>query len=388
MTPPDIDFAKALLPGKELHDYLRTQREAGAVVETTFAKRPAWLIVGNDELSAAFRDNAAFPAGEQYQRTIEPIQGRTFQSMDGREHHVYRKLATPAFRSRAVEAFDCEGLQPLAHEMIDRFAGNGEADLVKEFTGIFPFLVIARLLGVPRDAEYGLMRWSVGMLQLNKRSARDFTEYMLPALEERRRAPREDVLSALLHSEVEGRRLTDEEVLSHIRLLFSAGAMTTHEAIGNMMYALLTHADALDAVRADDSLLDNTVEELLRWETPVAVLPRMTLTGTQLGGVEIPAGATALFAITAANRDPAAFADPDRFDIHRPPDIKLSFGHGGEHSCPGIHLARRSLRVATAALIERLPELQLLDETAARPSGCTVRGPKSIPVRFRPASLA
>ncbi len=380
MTP--VDLAREPLPGNELHAYLHSLRARGPVVEVTFAKRPAWLILAYDELAAAFRDEQTFPAGEQYKRTIEPIQGRMFESMDGREHHLHRKLATPAFRSRAVDNFQEEGLRPLAHELIDRFAARGEVDLVTEFTSIFPFLVIARLLGVPRDAERSLMGWALGILRLEKASARAFTEYMLPVLEERRREPREDVLSALLQSEIDGQRLDDEEILSNIRALFAAGAMTTHEAMGNMLYALLTHPEALEALRRDPARIENAVEELLRWETPVAVLPRITLSGTNWGGVEIPPGATVLFGITAANRDPARFDDPDRFDIERSPDVSLSFGHGGSHSCPGIHLARKSILTVTEVLLDRLPELRLLDEDGAHPRGATVRGPATMRVRF------
>ncbi len=384
----DVDFARAALAGDELHEYLHSLREGGPVVEVTFAKRPAWLILAYDELAAAFRDEETFPAGEQYKRTIEPIQGRMFESMDGREHHVHRKLATPAFRSRAVEAFQEQGLRPLAHELIDRFADREEVDLVEEFTSVFPFLVIARLLGVPRDAERSLMGWAVGMLRLEKASARAFTEYMLPVLEDRRRDPRDDVLSALLQSDVDGERLDDDEILSNIRALFAAGAMTTHEAMGNMLYALLTHPDTLEQLRQQPKKIEAAVEELLRWETPVAILPRITLTGTRWGGVEIPPGATVLFGITAANRDPAVFDDPDRFDIDRPPDISLSFGHGGSHSCPGIHLARKSILTVTEVFLQRFPDLALVEEANARPSGATVRGPRSLLVTRHPRATA
>jgi len=378
-TSREIDFATEPLPGEALHRALAALREDGPVAQVRFGGRPAWLIVGHAELAGAFKDEAAFPAGEQYRRTIEPIQGRTFESMDGEEHHRIRQLATPAFRSRAIERWEATGLRALAHELIDGFAGEPRVDLLGRFTRRLAFLVISRMLGIPTEREEEFVGWAQGILSFDRAAARAFTEYALPVVAERRREPRADVISELVRSELDGRRFSDEEILSHVRLLFSAGATTTHDGLGSMVYALLTHPGVLDAVRAEPARLGDAVEELLRWETPVANLPRVTLTGTTVAGVEIPPEGTALFGITGANRDPAVFDEPDRFVLGRDTKRKLSFGLGS-HSCPGLHLARKEIRVATEVLLERFPRLALVDEAAARPRGTTIRGPKALPV--------
>jgi cytochrome P450 len=377
-----MDFGRGDFPGEMLHDKLRELRQRqGPVAEVRFGGRPAWIVTGHAELQHAFKDEAAFPAGEWYRRVIEPTQGRTFESMDGPEHHLLRRLATPAFRSRAVARMEAEGLAQLAHELIDGFRAAGEGDLVPLFTARYPFLVISRTLGVPQDREVEFVGWALGILSFDKTAAHAFTSYLLPVLEARRREPRDDVISALLQAEVEGRRFSDEEVLSHVRLLFSAGATTTHDALATLVGLLTARPALADAVRAETSLLPAVIDELLRWETPVAILPRLCLPGTTLGGVAIPPEAMTLFAITAANRDPSVFEDPDRFDPARDSRAKLTFGLGS-HSCPGLHMARTNLRVAAQALLERLPEVRLLDEAAAQPRGATVRGAKVLPCRW------
>jgi cytochrome P450 len=377
-----MDFGRGDFPGETLHRTLRELRQRqGPVAEVHFGGRPAWIVTGHAELQQAFKDEAAFPAGEWYRRVIEPTQGRTFESMDGPEHHLVRRLATPAFRSRAVARMEAEGLAQLAHELIDGFRAAGEGDLVPLFTARYPVLVISRTLGVPQDREVEFIGWALGILSFDKTAARAFTEYLLPVLEVRRREPRTDVISALLQAEVEGRRFSDEEVLSHVRLLFSAGATTTHDALATLVGLLVARPSLAAAVRADPAQLPAVIDELLRWETPVAILPRLCLPGTTLGGVLIPPEAMALFAITAANRDPSVFEDPDRFDPARDGRAKLTFGLGS-HSCPGLHMARTNLRVAAQALLERLPEVRLLDEAAAQPRGATVRGAKALPCRW------
>jgi cytochrome P450 len=375
----EIDFAAEPLPGEELHRAMAALRVEGPVVQVRFGGRPAWLILGHAELTAAFKDEAVFPAGEQYRRTIEPIQGRTFESMDGEEHHRVRQLATPAFRSRAIERWEETGLRALAHELSDALAGETRLDLVERFTRRLSFLVITRMLGIPTEREEEFVGWARGILSFDRAAARAFTEYALPVVAARRREPRDDVISALVRSELDGRRFTDEEILSHVRLLFSAGATTTHDGLGSMVYALLSHPEVLAAVRGEPERLGDAVEELLRWETPVANLPRVTLSGTRIAGVEIPPEGTALFGITGANRDPEVFDEPERFVLGRDTKRKLSFGLGS-HSCPGLHLARKEIRVATEVLLERFPRLALADETAARPRGTTIRGPAALPV--------
>lgn len=381
-----MDLAKVDLPGRELHAALAEARERAPVVRVDFGGRKAWLIVGHDALRSAFKDEAAFPAGEWYRRAIEPTQGRTFESMDGPEHHLVRRLATPAFRSRAVSRMEREGLAELAHELVDTLGNEERIDLFPAFVARFPFLVISRMLGVPAEREQDFVSWAAGILRFDGEAAQQFTNTLLPVLEARRKEPRDDVLSELCQVEIEGRRFEDEEVLSHIRLLFSAGATTTMDALGNLLFALFTHPQYLDRARDDMDFLVSTINELIRWETPVAILPRLCLPGTRLAGETIEPEAQVLFAIAGANRDPEVFDDPDRFNPDRDTQAKLSFGLGS-HSCPGLHLAHTNIRVAAQVLLERLPRMTLLDEAAALPRGTTLRGPRALPVLRGPVRV-
>jgi cytochrome P450 len=384
------DFALDPMPGPEMHARLHALREQGPVARVRFGGQPAFLVTTFDALLEAFRDVERFPPATLYQRTIAQVIGPNFQSMEGEQHRLYRRLATPAFRSRAVDRFAADGIAPLAHEVIDRFAGGTRADLVAVFTRLFPFLVISRLLGVPRDAEERFHRWAWEMLspptvsrEDSLRATADFTRYILPTIEARRADPQSDVISELVLSEVEDRRLTDDEVLSHVKLLFAAGATTTHDALGSLLHTLLVEPDAWKRVVEDPGLRPGAIHELLRYETPVPNLPRVSADAPVVfRGAEVPPGSTVLFSMAAANRDPAVFEAPDRFDMTRPAKDTLTFGRG-ERSCPGMHLARRSLAVALDALAERLPGMRLLgDPIESAPSGATVRGPDRLPVEL------
>ncbi len=386
----DADFATDPMPGAEMHARLKQFRAQGPIVRVRFGGGQAFLITTFDALLEAFLDVDKFPPATLYKRSIAQVIGPNFQSMEGAEHRLYRRLATPAFRSRPIERFAENAMAGLAHEVIDRIIDQRRVDLVASFTRIFPFLVISRLLGVPRDGEANFHRWAWEMLSpptveraVSHRAAAEFTRYLAPTIEARRSSPCDDVISELVSSEVEGRRLSDEEVLSHVRLMFAAGATTTHDAIGSLLYTLLTEPGAWKRVVENRELRAGAIHELLRYETPVANLPRISTDRTVVfRGVEIPSESTVLFSMAAANRDPAVFVDPDHFDMTRPQKDMLTFGRG-ERSCPGVHLARKSLEIALDVFCERAPGMRLVgDPLEAAPCGSTVRGPDRLPVEL------
>ena len=179
-----------------------------------------------------------------------------------------------------------------------------------------------------------------------------------------------------------GRRLDDEEIRSHVRALFSAGATTSYHGLGNTLFALLTHPEAIAAVRADTTLVGAAVDEMLRWEPPLALLPRLAPHDTEVAGYEVPGGTMLLFGIAVANRDPAVYEHPDVFDVHRRPSRLLTFGFGSHH-CPGSHLARAQIIVAVERLLSRLPDIELTDRDVAQPIGTVMRGPTALPVTWR-----
>jgi cytochrome P450 len=389
-APPRLegfDFGTQPFPGEALHDTLARCREMGPVVETRFINMPAYAIVRYEPLLEAFRDGERFPPERIYQMMFEPICGPTFQTMTGRDHVLRRRLATPAFRADAVRKQDESQIVALANELIDQFPSDGEFDFAKQFTHLFPFIIISRLLGVPRDAERKFHGWTQALLRFAENHARavaangELTAYLQPIVEARRKEPREDIISDLIRAEVDGQRFTDAEVLSHVRLIFSAGAGTTHDAIGNLFYHLLLRPDLWEAVKQDPTIRAGVVEELLRFESSVPVLPRTSAAHPiEFAGVTIPPSSFMLFAMASANRDDDFFADPHTFKPGRPPKpIFTTFGPG-PRACPGMHLARKELALVLDVVLERLPNLKLLDPEAAQPVGAVMRGPRTLPV--------
>lgn len=385
-----VDFALDEMPGAQLHDVLRAYRERGPIQTTRFLGIPAFVIPERAALFEAFIDTERFPPHRMYQASFEGAIGKSFISMeDPEQHRVYRKLATPAFRSRAVANDEQHGLSALATELLRDLDGRDEFDLMSDFAARFPYLVITRLLGLPRDREEAFHQWALALLRFRDdpkaaaKAAQELTGFLAPIVEARRKNPRDDVISELVHARVEGRALSDEEIYSHVRLLFPTGGETTHGSLGNLLYALFSHEGAWQELREDPSKIELAVEESLRWETPIAVLPRMSAShATQFRGVEIPPDSWVLFAIAGANRDPAVFDQPDRFQIGRNTQEALTFGRGVK-ACPGMHLAKRNMRTAIASLLEQMPDLELLDPEASVPRRTVLRCPDALRVRRR-----
>jgi cytochrome P450 len=385
MAFPEIDFALAAVP--DLHAILAEMRERGPVAVICYHGQPAWLILGHKEVTAAFADDSLFPSEAFYTLWAAPTMGRTLQCMGGEEHRAYRALINAAFRpsvmKRSVETL----LSPLANELIDRFVADGEAELIEAFTHRYPATIITRMLGIPVADDELFLRWALDLINYPwdpegaLAASRAFTEYLEPLVADRRANPGEDILSELARVEVDGRRLSDEEIYSFVRLLFPAGSDTTFKALGSHFYAILTHPEVEATLRADPSRAAAAVSESLRWEGPIALQPRMSGVATQWGGVEIPADSPMLFGITSANRDPSVFPEPNRYDPSRSQRGMLSFGHG-EHFCLGSHLARREMEVATKVVLERLPGLRLADPDAVEIIGSVLRGPRELHVEF------
>jgi cytochrome P450 len=212
--------------------------------------------------------------------------------------------------------------------------------------------------------------------------------YFTVELEQRRAQPSDDLITELAHAEIDGDRLSDDEIFATLRLLLPAGIETTYRSIGNLLFALLTHPDQLADVKADRSLVPDAVEEALRWEGPIVFTGRQSTRPSTLGGLDVPAGASVTVFLASANRDEARFEDPDRFDVRRQQGAHLAFG-SGPHACLGMHLARMEMRLALTALLDRLPDLRL-DPVAAAPqlTGLPLRSPTALRVLFGPASVS
>jgi cytochrome P450 len=380
----------------DLPDVARTQhrlRERGPAVWAKAFGMPSLLLLSHELVHDAFRDEDTFPSADFYANTVTEVMGRTMQCMRGDEHRVNRALVSPAFRQRLMPLIVPPLLEPVANELIDRFAARGEADLVADFTSRYPFIVITRLLGLPRHSEAEIRRWALGMLDIQNshddalECARQFTDYVTPILQERRHDPGDDLISTLATTEVEGQRLTDEEIFAFLKLLFPAGADTTYLGLGSTLHALLTHPDQMAIVRADPAGHARwAAEEAIRLDPPTAWIPRLALRDTTWHGLSIPAGSSLMLGVMAANRDPAVFPDPDRFDVRRRPNGVMTFGFG-THFCLGAHLARAELQTAIRVILRRLPDMELVDDGGIRITGTIhhlLRGPNRLPIRFTP----
>ncbi|MEX1217186.1 MAG: cytochrome P450 [Acidimicrobiales bacterium] len=384
-TDSGLVLASDPLPGRELHDVLRSLRsQFGDVAPATFHGLPAFVVLGWDTLRDFFAAQDQFPGGEVYKYQLERTVGRTFISMDGPEHDLYRRLVTPAFRSRAAVRFVDEELTPLAHELLDTIQPMGSADLVAEFTSRLPFWAISRKLGLPEGFEDRQRGWALAILsepsdpEAARVAADELSEVIAPVVAERRSHPGTDVISQLVTQEFQGTRLTDAEVHSHVRLLFAVGATTTSDALSNLLWALLCHPEILLQAVVDPEIRPAVVRELLRWEPPVPLLPRMAVRDGIIGTTPIPAGSVILAGIASANRDPNRFDDPDRFDIGRPDADILTFGFGVKF-CPGTHMAKQQLLAALDVVLERLPGLRFASaDFGAVPSGCNLRSVSSL----------
>jgi cytochrome P450 len=350
---------------------------------------PVFFVYRYDDVLDVLRDGETFSSGHIIELIMGDVMGKHIMlGMDSPEHGRYRALVSTAFRRNAEARWEAELIQPVASELIDGFAGRGRADLVREFTFPFPTKVTAGLLGLPSEDYRQFQRWSSAILSVHTKrdqaiaASAQVKEYFAGILSERRREPREDLISDLAHAELDGERLTEEEIFSFLRLLLPAGVETTYRSTGNLLFSLLSRPGLLDAVRADRSLVPQAIEEALRFEAPLLNGTRLAVRDTVLSGVPIPAGSTIVLMLGAANRDEARWPDPDRFDIFRDPRVHISFGQG-PHVCLGMHLARAEMRVALNLLLDRLPGLRLdPDGGDLYIRGQVFRSPISLPVLF------
>jgi cytochrome P450 len=352
--------------------------------------QPVFFVYRYEDIVRVLRDAETFSSAHIIDLIMGPVMGEHIMlGMDDPRHRRYRALVSTAFRQKALARWESELVGRVANELVDQFVDRGQADLVTQFTFPYPTLIIAALLGLPRDNYRQFQRWSISILSFLGKPEQAITaseevkQYLAGILEERRRAPQEDLISALAEAELDGERLSDEEIFSFVRLLLPAGVETTYRSLGNLLYLLLSQPDKLDAVRNDRSLIPQAIEEGLRVETPLLNITRLATRATEIGGVPIPAGSTIMLMLAAGNREDERYVDPDLFDIQRQePKPHLSFGQG-PHLCLGIHLARMEMRVALEVLFDRLPNLRL-DPAGNDPHihGGTFRSPTCLPVLF------
>ncbi|MFM9367330.1 cytochrome P450 family protein [Streptomyces sp. Da 82-17] len=360
-----------------------------------------WLVVGHEACRAALVDPrltrdvrkvdlALHPYGEGGGADNPALSHMLLR--DAPDHTRLRRLVAREFSPRRIAALTPR-IQRITDDLVDAMLADGSrrADLVAALGFPLPMIVICELLGVPSADRDDFRRWSneivapTGQERLHAAYG-DMVDYLRRLTVAKREQPGDDLLSALIHTVDEGGdRLSGDELIGMAFLLLIAGHETTVNLIGNGMRALFAHPDQLDLLRADpDGLIDGAIEEMLRYDGPVeTATPRWTTEPVTIGDTLVPAGATVLVALADADRDPARFAEPDRFDIRRDARGHIAFGHG-LHYCLGAPLARLEGRIAVRALLERCPDLGLDADVTALPwvPGLLMRGVRTLPVRW------
>jgi cytochrome P450 len=380
--------------------------------QDSFFNRPVWLVTDYEEGSRALLDRAmtvdatSLMTPEQLEQMQE--QSGNFQplrknllNVDPPEHTRLRKLVQPSFTASAIEKLRPR-IQQLTDELLDAAeaaaAARGEAapersmELISQFSYPLPVTVICEMLGIPPEDREQTRAWSEHLLKPQtpetleelQKNIGQFIEYLRRLFVAKREHPADDMISQLLQVEVEGDRLTEDEIVAMVFILFVAGHITTVNLIANGVFALLTHPEQAETLRQDPSLVPNAVEEILRYYGPAeTTTPRFAREEIELGGQCLAKGDPLMVVLAAADRDPERFTNPQAFDITRADANRhMAFGKG-IHVCLGAPLARLEGQIALETLFRRYPDLRLgapASEITWEPS--FLRGLSGLPLRF------
>lgn len=350
-----------LLPGTNIYLVTRYADIRAMLKDTqTFSSNFAHLLSGPGEPEEV---------KVLYEGAIEPAD--TLLTLDPPRHKVYRSLVNKVFSARRVEAMH-DYIEEITEDLIDGFIDDGECEFIAAFASPLPLLVIADQLGIDRDLLPRFKVWSdalaarlgqMASVEEQKEIARavmEFQAYILGVMEARRKEPRDDMISELVNTAIDdGRKLNDAEVISIVQQFLVAGNETTTASLAGGLASLIQDPGQMQMLRDDPAKLENTVEEILRTETPSAGLWRAVTRDVEWGGVNIPAGSLVILRYAAANRDERVFDDPEQFDIcRRNADDHIAFGQG-THFCPGAMLARKEMNVALGRLLDRIDNIRL-----------------------------
>jgi cytochrome P450 len=333
--------------------YARFRRECPAAPSESFS--PHWILTRYEDVRAAAKDWRTFSSAQGVDLPKNEYR-ETAITTDPPLHDEYRGLMQEVLNQKTINA-----LQPyvveLAHRLMDAFAGDGECDLVSQFTEQLPPAVICRIVGLDDELAYEMrdvsMRLGTSWDDPTRFAAAfdDFRGFVLPQIEARRATPRDDYLARLATQPFRGQPLPDESIVMMMIGFLLAGHESTTAAMTSVLYHVLSRG-------LDEALLHGAIEETLRLNTPFHQFRRVTTCPVTIGGTELPEGADVMLNYAAANRDPEAFEAPDEFIEDRRPNPHLGFGFG-VHTCVGAPLARMELRVAIPELLQRFPDLRL-----------------------------
>lgn len=361
----------------------------GAVPDQTVAGLTHHTILGYKEVVEILTNTKQY-SNSIYNRNLGVYFGPSITTMDPPVHLRYRRLFQAAFMPNMIAGWQEEILPRVINTLIDKFVDCGHAELVREFTLLFPFHFIHELLALPMEDRDVFQKIAFGQITLSfdpvhaNEAIYKLKDYLTELVHQRREQPvsENDFVHTIATAEVDGERLPDEVVIAFFRQLMNAGGDTSYHGFSSVLTALLTHPDQLDAVRRDRGLIPQTLDEGLRWECPVMSIYRTPAETVTLAGVTMEPGDELIVMLTSANRDETQYPDPDKFDIFRETKPSLAFGFG-PHICVGRHLARSEMTIALNALLDRLPNLRLdPDNPAPQLHGIGLRGPDAVHVRF------
>jgi len=351
-----------------------------------------WTLFDFNSVFGAFRDDELF-GSEQYNNTIGLVFGPTILGMHGKQHHDHRSLISKAFRQSALERWEPAVIDPICDHLVDEIKDDGAADLITAVTLEFPTRVTAELLGLPEEDLDLFRRLSFDLISIyidieaGLNASVELQAYFQGKVDQRRTKMTNDIIGDLVGAEIDGEKLTDEAIISFLRLLLPAGLETTFRSSSNLLYLLLTHPEQLEVVQRDRDLIPAAIEEGIRYETPLVSVPRTTTSEVEINGVPIGKGAQVNLCMGSANRDETRWPNADVFDIHRTRRAHVSFA-GGIHSCLGMHLARVETRAMLNSLFDRVTDLQLVPDEDNKIVGMPFRSPKKLPVTYRPRRLS
>jgi len=380
----------------EMHEdpyptYRRLREEAPAYHN---AEMGFWALSRFDDVLAGYRDWETYTSTQGV--AIEEVGTQSAPSMIGMDppdQTKLRKLVVRAFTPKRVAAIEPR-VRGLATRFLDTFVEEGECDLIARFAALLPSDVISTLLGAPPEDHHDLRIWTETLMHREDgvskppaaadEAAKNLIGRFAELIEEKRRRPGEDLISALLEAELDGRRLVDQEILGFCFLLISGGNETTEKLIANSVHQLARHPEQRAGILSDPGRIPAAIEESLRFRSPTQYMVRATTREVSLHGQRIPVGQKVVLLIGAANHDPRQFESPECFDIERSMERHLAFGFG-VHFCLGARLARLEARVALEEIHRRLPDYEVDESGVSVVHAGNVAGLATLPIRFTPS---
>ena len=359
----------------------------GAPRQVTMGNSKAYMVLSFNACNEVTLSQQDF-SNSIYNRHVGITFGRSITTMDAPEHGKYRRLFMSAFTPKMLDALRPR-FEALVTRLIGNFQGRGKADLVHELAFHFPFQFICDLMDLPMGDRPVFQKLAIAQTCVmfdrahGTEAADKLGRYLAALIVERRaRNSGTDFMGVLANAEAGGERLPEDVLLGFFRQLMNAGGDTSYHGFSNILAALFTNPDQLEAIRRDRSLIPRAIEEGLRWGAPITSIDRIAARDVELAGMPIAKDSVLRVCIGAANRDETVWPEPDKFDIFREPKRQVAFGYGA-HVCIGQHLARMELQMALNALLDRLPNVRLdPDKPAPVIRGLTFRGADAVHVQW------